>query len=436
MPRPPAICLSSGSSMVLSPPARPWRRARTPDSLAAGVVGGFASREVLPTFGPVRRAPAAAFDVVPLLDLASAHRCEAPRDEAGREESGENASARVSRSIGASRRITGRRRHRQPSTRERRVRVALLAAASTRAPCAVDGERPAPSSRPGHARRPIAAGCVVGRTPAPSGRRPRPPPAMPSARSACDERERLRHRGRAVVLVQAVLGGGEQLLGLAAPSAATSSAARPALAAASACGTSSGSRPRATSVSTRVRRHEHDGPDPRVDRGARRRRHRSPSRPAIDEAAEQRRRDVVGVALELGGQREQPRRRRAAASRRRRAPRASADAADDRRRGRAEPAGVRDRRCRQRSRRPGGSRAQRVERRPHRPDHEVASRRAARCRRPRPRRRPRRQARSTTSAVELSRRSSARPRRRSPGRGWRSWPAPRPVTGPVDERRS
>ena len=117
---------------------------------------------------------------------------------------------------------------------------------------------------------------------------------------AAYERERLRHRGLALLLVQPVAGGGEEVLGLA--------------------GERGHQQRRAAGVGGRVgvrdgrgqqaagdlgldarRRHEDDGGDPRVDADA----HGVPvssSRPEIDEAAVERGRHVVGVALEVGGE--------------------------------------------------------------------------------------------------------------------------------------
>ena len=82
-------------------------------------------------------------------------------------------------------------------------------------------------------------------------------------------------------------------------SAATSRAARPELAAASACGTGPGSRPRASVRRHRGRRHEDHGARPGVDPGRHREERPSPLVPGDDEPAVERRRDVVGVALDL-----------------------------------------------------------------------------------------------------------------------------------------
>ena len=73
-----------------------------------------------------------------------------------------------------------------------------------------------------------------------------------------DQVEDCRASPAAVVLVQPVRGRAPAAARGGRASAATSSAARPAFAAASACGTSSGSSPRATSVATGVRRDEDD----------------------------------------------------------------------------------------------------------------------------------------------------------------------------------
>ena len=117
-----------------------------------------------------------------------------------------------------------------------------------------------------------------------------------------------------------------------------------------------------------VGRHEGDGPDPRV--------HRRLVGPHVlvvlaadDEPAEERRRDVVGVPLELVGQGEavvQPQPVRPALDERPR----QGDAADDRRRRRSEPARVGDAvRAREEERRRRD--LHRAERRVHRPDDQV-----------------------------------------------------------------
>ena len=106
---------------------------------------------------------------------------------------------------------------------------------------------------------------------------------------------------------------------------------------------SSGSSPRATSVDSRRRR---DEARPARRRGSHRRAvgrsTSSSSWPQTSKPPKQRGRDVVGVALELVGQREAARRRRAGRSPPSTSARARRDAADDRRRRRAEPARVRD----------------------------------------------------------------------------------------------
>ena len=118
------------------------------------------------------------------------------------------------------------------------------------------------------------------------------------------QRRALRHRRGAVLLVQPVLGGGSSSSGRLVR-ASTSRAARPALAAASTCGTVRGSRPRAVSVSDRLGR-ERKPPERWHRQGsiliARR---GSGLHPGEREAAEQTGGDVVGVALDLGGELEQ-----------------------------------------------------------------------------------------------------------------------------------
>ena len=169
-------------------------------------------------------------------------------------------------------------------------------------------------------------------------RPPRRPVSTPSATSAStrrsgpgddrrnplrtqvgDQRERLRH-GRLALLAGA---GSPRWRAAAAsgcpPSAATSRAARPVLAAASACGTVSGSRPRASSVRTPYGGTSTTAEIGRVDRrvlGP----HDVAGLSGDHEPAEQGRGDVVGVALDPVGQRQRLRRRRAARRRRRPAP--------------------------------------------------------------------------------------------------------------------
>ena len=126
-----------------------------------------------------------------------------------------------------------------------------------------------------------------------------------------------------------------------AVSACTSSAARPALNAASACGTVAGSAARAVAVSP--------VPPERKPSGRTAARGRQPHRPGAarlgpgdGEAAEQAGRHVVGVPLDRGGQ---PQRRRVvepARRRRRPGPRASSTPGDDRGRRGAQPAGLRN----------------------------------------------------------------------------------------------
>ena len=125
-----------------------------------------------------------------------------------------------------------------------------------------------------------------------------------ASRSSTTSAERLRHGGLA-----GTPGAGSPRVaasssrGLGRRGRATSSAARPELAAASAWATVSGSSPRATEVSTgsaaRARSRRRRGP----------RRVGAADEPVLGrhgdgEAAEQRRRDVVGVPLDLGGERE------------------------------------------------------------------------------------------------------------------------------------
>ena len=117
---------------------------------------------------------------------------------------------------------------------------------------------------------------------------------------AAYERERLGHGGLALVLVQPVAGGGEQVLGLAgeggdeqrgAPGVGRRVGVRDGL----------GQQPAGDRGLDAGRRHEGDRGDPRVDAGA-------DGVPAVvlapgdHEAAEERGRHVVGVALEVGGE--------------------------------------------------------------------------------------------------------------------------------------
>ena len=283
--------------------------------------------------------------------------------------------------------------------------------------------------------RPRSASGRRRRAPARSARRRRPPRRCPSPRSASTSASESRHRRLAVLLVQPVARWRRSSSSGWPASAATSSAARPALAAASACGTVVGQQAAGDLGRHRRRRHEQrPRAIARVDASARPRGTARRPRTAIVEAAVAGRRDVVGVALELGGEVEQRRRRRAAvgaAGDQRRGP--GTTPADDRGRRRAEAAGVRDPLW-QRSRRPGGCAPIAVERRAHRADHEVALVAAARRRRPRP---------STSTARPVVGDLGARARRAGRGRG-RAQSKPGPevgagrrdrdtVTGPVDE---
>ena len=120
----------------------------------------------------------------------------------------------------------------------------------------------------------------------------------PSPAQLCDQGERLGHGGQALLLVQEVLGGTPELLGVSAEcrdeqSRATSVRCR--------VGVRDGRRQQAARHvrAYAVRRHEHDRGDRGVDRGL-----LGPdllTGPAADhEPAQQRRRDVVGVPLDAG----------------------------------------------------------------------------------------------------------------------------------------
>ena len=299
--------------------------------------------------------------------------------------------------------------HRQVITRPGKCRRGVSGPARRRPGRRRAGARP---SRPGSARRAPAAPARVGER---EHGRPGPRDDRRDAVGAqvVDERQRVRHRRAAVAPGAGSRGSPRSRCSGWPASAATSSAVRPASAAASACGTSAGSRPRATSVETGSGGTNTTTLDPRVDGGRRRRRSRrrrgprSRSRrrtPAPRCRGDPRSRRPAGT----------PRRRRAAAGRPATRPRASTtarprSAADD------EP---RPRACGttlvQASRRPGGSGAHRVERRAHRADHEVRLVAAGTASAPAPSTSTTRPD-PVTSASSSSRSDSARPSESKPG---------------------
>ena len=124
---------------------------------------------------------------------------------------------------------------------------------------------------------------------------------MPVGAQPVDQRERLRHRRGALALVQPVVGRLVAAVPGSPISACTSSAARAALYAASACGTTSGSRPRATWVERVSAGTNSTG---RISASTPIRAAPTPSAVIHDRvaAAEQAGCDVVGVPLELGGE--------------------------------------------------------------------------------------------------------------------------------------
>ena len=124
-------------------------------------------------------------------------------------------------------------------------------------------------------------------------------PTAPAGSVVANGSEQRRVR-RAVRLVQAVVGAAANSSRRLSASAAPSSAARPALKAASACGTARAAT-RAPPSSRRARlRHERDRSRRRVVGDA-----RDATVPGQADAAGERRREVVGVALEVEAELEQ-----------------------------------------------------------------------------------------------------------------------------------
>ena len=281
----------------------------------------------------------------------------------------------------------------------------------------------------------VSAGHLRRRTrrpaPAPArwARRRRRPRRCPCVAQPVDQGQRLGHRrdarcrwcSRSSVASSSSAGSAGSARAPAAPSAA-------ALKAASACGTASGSRPRATCVERVASGTSTTGTDVGIDLQP----HRPRSvrrRPGERRAAEQAGRDVVGVPLELGGQAEDgvgvdARRRRGTAPRRRATPATTAAAEEPIPRpcgmplsaataqARRAPAELRRRRRGTRGR-PGATRRWAARRRPTPDDRRVEAR--------------------TPGRRTRGRRSGSAPGRRSrtPARGWR-WS---PGRGPRDRRR-
>ena len=243
----------------------------------------------------------------------------------------------------------------------------------------------------------------------------RPPPARPSARSRVDQRERLRHRRGAVLLVQPVLGRVQQQR--PGRRSAPRRAARP--------GRRSRRRPRAArspaaargrrSVASRCVGHERHGLHAAVDSSRDRPRARPPSSRRSVRPPSEARRDVVGVALDLGGQRERrvvveelrpPATQRAG---RRRCPATIAADEEPRPRRAGSVAAAQP----QPGRRAAASRASNAARAS--PARRGAARRARRLRRPRRRRRSTGRPVGAPATSTSSYRSSARPSASKPG---------------------
>ena len=241
----------------------------------------------------------------------------------------------------------------------------------------------------------------------------------PSARRRRTSASVSRHGGLALVLVQPVAGGGEQVLGLAGECGDEQRGATRVGGGVGVRHRVAAAGPRATVVSTPVGGTKTTA----VTRGSTPTRTAyqwSSSRPEIDEAAVEGRGDVVGVALEVGGEVEERLvggEQLAAGDQ----PAREHDAGDDRRRRGAEAARVRDD-VAARQAQPGRLGAHQVEGRAHRAHDEVrlvarhavgagaldlddAARRAA----PRPR-----AGRAATGPARAS---------RSRDRGWRTWRA-------------
>ena len=297
------------------------------------------------------------------------------------------------------------------------------------APATVQPRRPARPAAPGAGRRRGAPSSSARRAaPARSARRRRRRRRSPRARSALDERRASpaspRPGGRwcsqSSVAGSSRLGLGRSARAPAAPPARRSRAA-------SACGTLAGST-RAGLLGVQPVLPAPARPARAAGCGSRRSRPRPPPAlaPGDGQAAEQGGGGVVRVALDSAA-RSSSVASRHSASGRRDSRSASDHAGDDGRRRRPQPATVRDARCAQCSRSPGRGGRPSVEPPPHglrRPD---GVRPAAPARRPRRRPSIVRPPRRSTSASTTSYSPRARPRRRSPGRGWR-W-SPEPCTG-------